>query len=207
MGKKKDWGRVTTKCWMSHDPLVLPGGKTVLGGSCVTPITNDADIYIGFAYHMQRSMKGFPWEDGHEIYYPVADQHAPKWPAQFKKMVLWTLAQIDNGKTVHVGCIGGHGRTGVFLAALVSKLGEKDAIAYVRENYCNRAVETKEQVDWLVEHFKVKGAEVNKRTVLEDFKGWGDVVTGVDFNKKGTDLIRDNSTGDPINRHKSIWGE
>ena len=57
---------------------------------------------------------------------------------------------------LHCGCIGGHGRTGTFLAALVTEMsGEKDSISYVRDNYCHRAVESTCQIDFLAEHFGI----------------------------------------------------
>ena len=58
-------------------------------------------------------------------------------------------------------CIGGHGRTGTFFAALVAHMMPevKDPIAYVRENYCNEAVETEEQIAFLIEHFGVRRPE------------------------------------------------
>ena len=52
---------------------------------------------------------------------------------------------LARGDTVEVGCIGGHGRTGTFLAALLVKieqLGGDEAIRRVKEAYCSEAVET-----------------------------------------------------------------
>ena len=52
---------------------------------------------------------------------------------------------LERGETVEVGCIGGHGRTGTFLAALLVKIERLDgdeAIRRVKETYCGDAVET-----------------------------------------------------------------
>jgi protein-tyrosine phosphatase len=65
----------------------------------------------------------------------------PKSPKDFKALVAWTKTQLEEGKKVHCGCVGGHGRTGTFLAALCSEFGEKDAVTYVRQNYCKNVVE------------------------------------------------------------------
>jgi protein-tyrosine phosphatase len=46
---------------------------------------------------------------------------------------------------VYVGCAAGLGRTGTFIAALARMAGIGDAVAWVRENYDARAVETAEQ--------------------------------------------------------------
>lgn len=65
------------------------------------------------------------------------------------------LAAARAGKKVEIGCIGGHGRTGTFLAILAvlcTPEGEADAkaiIANIRQTYCSRAVETAEQ-EWYV---------------------------------------------------------
>jgi protein-tyrosine phosphatase len=56
----------------------------------------------------------------------------PDKPDEFKKLVAWTRKQLEAGLKVHCGCMGGHGRTGTFLAALSSDFGEKDAISHVR---------------------------------------------------------------------------
>ncbi len=52
---------------------------------------------------------------------------------------------LVRGDTVEVGCIGGHGRTGTFLAALLVKVERLDgdaAVKRVKETYCLEAVET-----------------------------------------------------------------
>ena len=90
--------------------------------------------------------------------------NVPDDPAEFKKMVTWTLQQLDEGKKVHCGCIGGHGRTGTFLAALCAEAGEKDAITYVRKNYCKKAVESTKQAEFLTKHFGVTEVEGYKDT-------------------------------------------
>lgn len=57
------------------------------------------------------------------------------------------LARARAGERVEVGCLGGHGRTGTALACLAILGGQPagDAVAWVRANYCTRAVETAEQ--------------------------------------------------------------
>lgn len=53
----------------------------------------------------------------------------------------------EQGWKVEVGCMGGHGRTGTFLAylAVLSGVPAQDAVAYVRTNYCEHAIESDEQ--------------------------------------------------------------
>jgi protein-tyrosine phosphatase len=55
--------------------------------------------------------------------------------------------QARAGERVEIGCYGGHGRTGTALALLAVIAGHPatDAVAWVRANYCDKAVETPDQ--------------------------------------------------------------
>lgn len=144
------------RCYHDHPPMPLPGSdKVVYGGSCGKPVVEDADIYVGLDGSMKRTDRRFPWEAGDEVYYPITDMEPPKDPPAFRKLVDWLKEQIDAGRKVHIGCIGGHGRTGTVLSALVSLYGEPDAIAYVRKHYCVKAVESHRQVAFLGSYFGV----------------------------------------------------
>jgi protein-tyrosine phosphatase len=59
-----------------------------------------------------------------------------------------------NGKLIEIACYGGIGRTGTVLSCLAvcAGLEPQDAVAWVREHYDSRAVETEEQVE-LVRRF------------------------------------------------------
>jgi len=152
-------------CYHTHPALKLPGTDLVCyGGSCSTPVVKDADIYIGFDLSMTFTGRSWPWKQGHEFLFKITDMSVPSKPEEFVKLVSWAKEQIDAGKKLHAGCIGGHGRTGTFLAALVSLYGEMDAIAYVRKHYCHKAVESAEQVKFLGKHFGIKEAQGAKST-------------------------------------------
>ena len=52
------------------------------------------------------------------------------------------------GKIVEIGCIGGHGRTGTILACMAVhhlRIGFEEAIDFVRNTYCDHAIETTAQ--------------------------------------------------------------
>ncbi|MFD7256705.1 protein phosphatase [Streptomyces sp. NPDC059874] len=53
----------------------------------------------------------------------------------------WTRAEAER---VEIACAGGHGRTGTALAclAVLDGVPNREAVAYVREHYAPRAVET-----------------------------------------------------------------
>lgn len=165
----EDWGRgndfssSVQRCYESHQPLSLGSGLVVYGGSCGSPIVKDADVYVGLDLSMKKSEKAFPWVEGESFLYYIQDMHAPRDVESFTKLIDWLAMQLIAKKKVHIGCIGGHGRTGTVLSALVSVImGEKNAIEYVRKNYCHKAVESHEQVEFLIKHFgveKVLGAK------------------------------------------------
>lgn len=140
------------RCYESHPALEInPELPLVYGGSCSHPAKEDADVYIGFDHSMSFSYRSFPWKVGDEFLYHIQDMSTPKDAPSFHKMIKWSAKQLEAGRIIHAGCIGGHGRTGMFLAALVYHITQrKDAIEFVRENYCKKVVETQEQVEFLV---------------------------------------------------------
>jgi protein-tyrosine phosphatase len=96
----------------------------------------------------------------------IHDFQVPKDEKEVEEALRQTLAAMLDGKRVWVGCMGGWGRTGLFLSLLAKAVGIKDPVAYVREHYSRRAVETQEQQDY-VDKFDVSGI----RTWLM-FRGW-----------------------------------
>jgi hypothetical protein len=80
-----------------------------------------------------------------DIRLPIHDFEVPENEADVDAAIEETLGALLAGKRVYVGCMGGWGRTGLFLALLAKTCGYEDPIAYVRANYTPRAVETKEQ--------------------------------------------------------------
>ena len=165
------------KCSRSH-PVIQLGKGTLQGGSCYDPIIKDADIYVGLDSGMHFKHPNYPWlpheEKGPvEVLFRVADGTAPSDEKNFKAMIQWLKQNLEAGKKVHVGCIGGHGRTGMVIAALVKEmLGEKDAIGWVRENYCKKAVETEVQIKFLMKAYEIAEAKPIRNRSL-DLKGSG----------------------------------
>ena len=116
-----------------------------------------------------------------------------------QQLITWTVDQLHAGHKVHAGCIGGHGRTGLFLAALYAHMtGEADAIAHVRKHYCEKAVETKKQVDFLVKHFGVKEADPIK------FSYSGKSYSGKTSLRSGPRGLPKDAV--PVKSPMSIWG-
>lgn len=163
---KGGWQSTGPRCHESHKVLTVGKGE-LLGASCSLPRPG-FDIYVGLDWTMNSVQGGWPWDPPskmpeHEVHFKVTDGDAPKDKETFKKMVTWLIAQLAMGKRVHVGCIGGHGRTGMLMSAIVAEyLGEKDAIGWVRKNHCVKAVESVTQVKFLMEHYGVDHAKGSK---------------------------------------------
>jgi len=152
---------LSVRCYESHPKLKI-GKGTLCGGSASWPVVKDADVYVALQSGSTSGKVSDPWDPPKvvEVQYSIQDMHAPSNVPRFKKMITWVCNQLHEGKTVHVGCIGGHGRTGTVFAAIVAEaLGEKDAIQWVRKHYCKKAVEAKEQVKFLMKHYGVSEVE------------------------------------------------
>jgi hypothetical protein len=155
------------RCYESHPPIDV-GGHMVYGGSCIQPLITNADIYLGFDYGMSHHKQQWPWEPGESVLFPIQDMGVPSSLASFKKMLEWTSLQLSANKLIHMGCIGGHGRTGMVLAALVTIMtGERDSVSYVRKSYCKKAVESTAQMEYLFTHFGITKVEPAKMPTLQ----------------------------------------
>lgn len=91
---------------------------------------------------------------GEIIYCPIIDFDCLPQDV-LARHVQQVLDRLAAGKRVAVFCQGGHGRTGYFAAALLGHLmPEEDPIDYLRRNYCEKAVETEEQIASLAEYLQ-----------------------------------------------------
>lgn len=59
--------------------------------------------------------------------------------------------EIRSGKRVGMFCIGGHGRTGYMASLVLGFLGVEDPVEFLRKNYCQKVVETEEQLAQIAE--------------------------------------------------------
>ena len=81
------------------------------------------------------------------VFYDWTDYGVPRSP-YILQLVKAAAELIREGKKLDIGCMGGHGRTGTFVALLaVELLGAKaaEAIGMVRDNHCKEAIETYSQ--------------------------------------------------------------
>lgn len=201
--KGDEWSTGTERCYHKHPALPIGDtGLVVFGGSCAHPQVADADIYIGFDGCMVFTKRQFPWHAGHEILYRVTDMSVPKEVTEYRRLVEWTAEQLHGGQKVHCGCVGGHGRTGMFLAALLKHMtGDEDAIATVRKLYCSKAVETGDQVKWLGEFFGIKPV-----AAIKAWSSSGMTSSGGGTYKSAKGSRRGSRSISPIRDSNNIYG-
>ena len=145
-------------CHMSHPALPL-GHGTLLGGNCyIHDRWSNVDLYVALdRYHKHPHYDPKRSVQPRAVHYPIQNMSVPSKPDKFDRLILDIVVELELGHTVHVGCIGGHGRTGLVLVAVAARMGyEIDPIKFVRDNYCKKAVESKSQIDFLVKHYGAK---------------------------------------------------
>jgi hypothetical protein len=102
----------------------------------------------------------------------VPDQHAPGVPYSFwPELLTFFLAMAKNEPEqtleILVRCFGGHGRTGVVLCALAiaaNACPEQDPIKWLRDKYCDKAVESIEQFEYIEGYSGIPSLELFSRT-------------------------------------------
>lgn len=100
---------------------------------------------------------------------PTADFQVPALET-LQKGLSKALDLILAGEPVYVGCMGGRGRTGLFLAILAKALGVRKPVEFVRANYYRHAVETQEQYQF-VQAFEVP-QHVRQKVLKAKVSGW-----------------------------------
>lgn len=215
----------TARCHETH-PVLKLGGGVLVGGACADP-RSGFDVYIGLDWNMHRSGERYPWENQGgpiNVHFPIQDMSIPQDVGNFRSLVTWICNQLQAGKRVHIGCIGGHGRTGLLLSAIVAELkAAEDPIKWVRMNHCVKAVESIRQVDFLVKHYGVKPHDGYKDAKMSgggSSKGGGkqySMSLGTSSGTpaaqtsqklqalKGTGATKSNTVFNPVGSKKSIW--
>lgn len=179
-------------CTAYHPPLPLKvdGLATeIYGSSCINPNIDDADIYVSFDTMAKHFDWEQPWEESNRVHirYMIRDGSVPDNQKQFDACLDYVIEALADGKKIHAGCIGGHGRTGLFLAAVAQKtmgsiLAQEgiSAIDYVRDTYCNNAVETFKQVLYLYGVYDIDPPMAQEKRIME-FATKFEEEMGVDF--------------------------
>lgn len=132
-----------------RSPVVLPDGTELTVVSFDESDAYGRERLPDFGLYLDARWRP-PWPYEH-IAWP--DFGLPDDPARLEVALRDLLDRARNGQSVEIGCLGGHGRTGTALAWLAVLSGHPaiDAMAWVRVNYCPKAVETDEQAAFVAE--------------------------------------------------------
>lgn len=141
MTSAADYDPVVGEPWDPAGPgiLRLPSGRLIRGRGLSRPLPDGPYPTFGI-YLLGRQPPDVPWES-RWLRWP--DFRLPADEAQ----VLPTLTeawQRAEAERVEIACAGGHGRTGTALAclAILDGVPSSRAVAFVREQYDQHAVET-----------------------------------------------------------------
>lgn len=89
-----------------------------------------------------------------DVHLPIDDFSVPKDPDKVVRALKEVIIAAMLGEVIYVGCMGGFGRTGLFIALVAKAVGIENPVRYTREHYFPSAVETPEQARY-VENFDV----------------------------------------------------
>jgi hypothetical protein len=88
-----------------------------------------------------------------DAWLPIPDFSVPDNEQEVKACLKAVLRAVLGGQVVYVGCMGGRGRTGLFLALLTKAIGGSPPnigpVEIVRALFDSHAVETREQEDYV----------------------------------------------------------
>ncbi|WP_284747998.1 protein-tyrosine phosphatase family protein [Amycolatopsis sp. RTGN1] len=136
---------------MGSKTVVFPDGVRVRGRGLGRPRPDESEpdfgLYLGTSRLRRKHGGGITWP--HEwVTWP--DFLLPVKPAEARRQIK-ALHERAKVETVEVACYGGAGRTGTVMSclAILSGVPADEAIAWVREHYNERAVETPWQRGWV----------------------------------------------------------
>jgi protein-tyrosine phosphatase len=103
---------------------------------------------VGGTFNVCVRSERVPFEGVH-AWLPIKDFQVPQDTSAVVSVLKKALRAMLDGKKVYVGCMGGIGRTGLFLALLAKVAGIGNPVGYVRWHYDDRSCETEEQIDYV----------------------------------------------------------
>jgi hypothetical protein len=126
-----------------RDEVELPDGSTLVAATFDERDPYDRHVPPDFGLYLDERWQP-PWPHAH-VDWP--DFGVPRDPGAVVAALKEALARVRGGERVEIGCWGAHGRTGTALASLAVLTGmpPDEAVSWVRETYCAKAIETGEQ--------------------------------------------------------------
>jgi len=126
-------------------PLAIFGGVVIFGGPYVEKPQGLTGVKM--AVEIDRP---------HDIAVDTADYSVPTQKAM-QLGIMQAIDRLKKGESLYVGCWGGIGRTGLFMACLAKASGAREPVQWVRDHYNAHAVETPQQMKF-VDDFDAKPA-------------------------------------------------
>lgn len=113
----------------------------------IAPIT----ILKGFDDSCLHRHEQLDYPGDHYILLDIPDGGHPLYKKEFWTDLIVYIKTYVGNKTTYVHCMGGHGRTGLILAILAYLSGatKNNPIEWIREKYCDHAVETNSQISYI----------------------------------------------------------
>ena len=139
----REWeraGRPAPERHVHRSPVVLADGATVTAVTFLASDPYGRKVPPSFGLYLdQRWFPPWPY-----AYLDWPDFGVPTDLEAMRAALVDLLDRARSGQRVELGCLGGHGRTGTALACLAVLAGTpaSAAVAWVRSNYCQKAVET-----------------------------------------------------------------
>lgn len=121
------------------------------GVSAIVTLISNAEFP---AYGVSGLIEAYRAQGLDVLHTPVIDQGVPT-DAQAKEVLQFMKAKTDAGQKVLIHCVGGLGRTGLAAALYLKKyagMSGEEAIARVRSVRSPRAIENKEQEDYILHY-------------------------------------------------------
>lgn len=164
----KDWD------WSKLNLIVsLSGHPTLLHKANGAAIEMMGDDFPALSPPLGLARLSMNWTDG----------EAPPFDLSYVEDL---VALVATGTDTLIHCIGGHGRTGTMLVAMLCQMEDKpwgkkkvDPIKWIRTNYCKKAVETNVQIDWLKDRYDI--VSKTKETSSNPYRSagsWGNSYMG-----------------------------
>ena len=125
--------------------IQLLDGTRILASSCFVRATDDAVPDYGL-YAYEGWQPTWP-----AVFIKWHDFGLPEDPGETSKLIREAYGRARRGQRVEVGRNAGHGRTGTIISciAILAGVAPRKAVAWTRRHYCEKAVETPQQEQWV----------------------------------------------------------
>ena len=113
----------------------------------ITPIT----VLKGFADSCLHRHEEIDYPGDHYVLLDIPDGGHPLYSKAFWTDLITYIKTHVGKKSTYVHCMGGHGRTGLILSILAYMSGatKQNPIEWIRKQYCEKAVETESQINYI----------------------------------------------------------